>query len=76
MLGCRKWVVCKMSGVEMSEIRTNCSHFQVLTWEHCVFMDTKQLPLLLPLPTILLKLPLLLPGVSSRLNRIRQGVVF
>lgn len=47
---------------------------KVFTWEHCVFFDTKQLPLALPLPTILLKLPLIL--LSSRLNRIRQGFVY
>ena len=41
-----------------------------------VFLDNEQVPLILPAVTILLKIPLLLPGVHTRLAQIRQGRVF
>merc|ERR1711892_195305 len=49
---------------------------KVGTWLHCVFFDTKQIPLILPGVTFLLKLPLISPFVDSRLSSIRSGIVY
>merc|ERR1711892_779096 len=40
------------------------------------FLGSEQVPLILPVITILLKLPLLIPFVDTRLTQIRQGKVF
>jgi len=42
----------------------------------CIFPSSTQLPLVLPAITVLLKIPLVLPCVDSRLTSIRQGKEF
>ena len=42
----------------------------------CIFPSSKLVPLLLPLLTVILKLPLLLPCLDSRLTRIREGRLY
>jgi len=49
---------------------------KLLQFNDCIFLSSEQLPLILPAITILLKIPLLLPCVDSRLTQIRQGKVF
>ena len=66
---------CVFAGlVETGEMRDGPP--KVATWLHCVFFDTKQIPLILPVITFVLKFPLLLPFVGSRLSSIRSGVVY
>eukprot|EP00092_Neocalanus_flemingeri_P004298 GFUD01004620.1.p1 GENE.GFUD01004620.1~~GFUD01004620.1.p1 ORF type:complete len:507 (-),score=74.77 GFUD01004620.1:229-1749(-) len=49
---------------------------KIITFHDCVFLGSEQWALILPALTILLKIPLLLPCVDSRLTQIRQGKVF
>jgi len=58
------------------------THCGVLGWSklfkfgYSFFPSSTQLPLILPAMTILLKIPLLIPFVDTRLTQIRQGKVF
>jgi len=49
---------------------------KLITWNYCIFPGTEQLALILPAITIVIKLPLILPCVDSRLTAIRQGTNF
>jgi len=49
---------------------------QLFQLNYCIFLGAEQVPLILPIITILLKLPLLIPLVDKRLTLIRQGNVF
>ena len=58
---------------------THCSFngwTKLFKFKHCIFLGSEQLPMILPAITILLKIPLLIPFVYSRLTQIRQGKVF
>jgi len=60
----------------LSTIHVLCSGWsRLLTWRYCLFPSSVQMPLVLPILTVLLKVPLILPPVDSRLNKIRQGIV-
>ena len=50
--------------------------YSSLLTHDCIFPSSKLVPLLLPLLTILLKVPLLLPCLDSRLTRIREGRLY
>jgi len=58
------------------------THCGVLGWSklfrfrYSFFLSSTQLPLILPAITIILKIPLLIPFVDTRLTMIRQGKVF
>ena len=49
---------------------------ELLSFNKSVFLTNEQVPLILPAVTILLKIPLLLPWLDTRLTQIRQGRVF
>jgi len=48
---------------------------KLLTWRYCIFPNSDQIALILPLITVALKFPLLIPPVDSKLTKIRQGRV-
>ena len=49
---------------------------KLLRFEDCIFLGSEQIALILPLLTLALKLPLLLPCVDWRLTKIRAGREF
>ena len=49
---------------------------RLIKWEDCIFPGSEQFALFLPVVTIVLKIPLLLPCVDTRLTAIRKGTNF
>ena len=49
---------------------------KLIEWEDCIFPGSEQMALIVPAVTIVLKIPLLLPCVDSRLTAIRKGANF
>ena len=49
---------------------------KLLKFHDCIFLGTEQIALILPLITLVLKVPLLLPCIDWRLTKIRAGREF
>ena len=49
---------------------------KLLRFQQCFFFEGEQVAVVVPLITIALKIPLLLPCIDIRLTNIRQGKVY
>ena len=52
------------------------NNWKIFKFNSCFWLGYEQLPIILPALTILLKIPLLLPCIDTRITNIRQGVIY